>query len=57
MTLLETTKQLLKQDKRTLPEIAVQSGLPFYWLQKFHNSKDPSVNRVEKLHKFLTEQK
>jgi predicted transcriptional regulator len=57
MTLLEKTKELLKEDGRTLLDIHLQSNIPFYWLQKFPHSKDPSVNRVEKLYNFLSKEK
>ena len=59
-TLLNKTKALLKEDKRSLFDIANASGIPFYWLQRFASSqsvKDPSVNRIQYLYEFLTNSK
>lgn len=50
------TYELLRLDKRTLLEVHKESGLPFYWLRKFHACKiaEPSVNKVQALYEFLT---
>lgn len=58
-SLLLKTKELLTNDNRTLIEIHRQSGIPFYWLQKFSskNFENPSVNRVQYLYEFLTNTK
>lgn len=54
-TLHSRTLALLKDDGRSLPLVASQSGLPFYWLKKFSAGEihDPSVNRIQKLYEFL----
>lgn len=54
-TLLSKTKELLANDKRTTYDISTSSGIPFYWLQKFPSSENPSVNRVEQLYNFLSD--
>lgn len=55
-SLLLRTRQLLRDDPRSLHDVAVQSQTPFYWLRKFHTGeiKDPGVNRVQRLYEFLT---
>lgn len=56
-TLMRATIQLLKEDERTLPELAHQTGMPFYWLRLFASGKipNPSVNRLQHLYEALTE--
>lgn len=58
-TLMLKTKELLIKDSRSLPQLSVDSGLPFYWLQKFSSNgfENPSVNRVQYLYEFLTNTK
>lgn len=58
-TLLESTLKLLDKDGRTPSELARASGLSYHWLMKMRARaiKDPSVNRVERLHNFLTNDK
>lgn len=55
-TLYERTRQLLRADRRTVFDIANDSGLPFYWLRKVHAGEinDPGVNRIQRLYEFLT---
>lgn len=56
-SLLLKTKQLLKEDSRTLLDLANESGLPFYWLQRLNSQstfKNPSVNRIQHLYEFLS---
>ncbi len=50
------TYEMLRQDKRTLLDIHKESGLPFYWLRKFHAGRipEPSVNKVQALYEFLS---
>lgn len=62
-TLMERTLELLKSSDKTLPEIyadlrATGSDVTFFWLRKFSSGgvKDPSVNRVECLYNYLSEQ-
>ena len=54
--LMVLTRQLLKDDPRSILSIYEQSGIPFYWLRKFANNefKNPSVNRVSYLYTFLS---
>lgn len=61
MTLMERTRQLLKEDGRSIPDIHADlrnggSEITYYWLRKFSSGavKNPSVNRVEELFRFLT---
>ena len=56
VSLYDATRKLLRADKRTLVEIAQQSGVGFYWLRKISDgaSKEPSVNQMQKLYEFLT---
>lgn len=56
-TLLIKTRELVKNDTRTLPELATESGIPFYWLQKLSTFKNPSVNRIQYLYEFLSNKK
>lgn len=58
-SLLSDTHRLLQQDPRTPSELARASGLSYHWLMKMKARaiRDPSVNRVEQLHNFLTDSK
>lgn len=58
-SLLEQTLMLMKHRKMTLPELAIASNLPFYWLRKFASNeiKDPSVNKVQTLYEYLSGKK
>lgn len=58
-TLYERTRERLRRDTRSLHDLSVQSGLPFYWLRKVHAGEinDPGVNRTQKLYEFLSESK
>ena len=58
-TLMRRTLQLLKRDKRSTLEIHKQTNIPFYWLRKFRAEefKHPSVNRVQALYEFLSDNK
>jgi hypothetical protein len=60
-SLMVQTLRLLREHPKSLPDIhadlkAQGSIITFYWLRKFSsgNFKDPSVNRVEELYKYLT---
>lgn len=57
-SLLRMTLMLMKRPQRqkTLPEISVDTGLPFYWLRKFASEEidDPSVNKVQVLYEYLS---
>lgn len=58
MTLYEKTKKLLAERPRTLElkQIAQETGIGFSWLRMFSagNIKDPSVNTVERLYRYLS---
>jgi len=59
LTLLTTTRKLVRNDKRSLLLISQATGIPFYWLKKFsaHEIPNPAVNRVQFLYEFLTKSK
>jgi hypothetical protein len=50
------THALLQADERGLAQISIDTGISFYWLQRFNQNafKNPSVNRVEYLYEQLT---
>lgn len=54
--LVTKTRELLHADKRSIPDIFKESGIPYYWLQNFSRNamKNPSVYKVEKLYTFLS---
>ena len=56
-SLLKTTLILLKLETRTNEQIAIESGLPYFWIQSLSQSKctNPSVNRVQILYEFLSQ--
>lgn len=58
-SLMERTRSLLTSDARSLPQIFVDTGVPFYWLRNFATGKlrNPSVNRVQYLYEQLSGQK
>lgn len=58
-TLLERTRELLAADRRSTLELHKASGLSFYWLRKIRAGviKDPSVNSVQALYEFLSNNK
>lgn len=60
-TLMEQTRRLLRECGRSVPQVYAElnangSDISFYWLRKFSAGrvKDPSVNRIEELHRHLT---
>lgn len=58
-TLLTATLRLVHSDGRNLPDMAVDTKVPFYWLRKFSsgNVKSPSVNRIQHLYEELSGKK
>lgn len=58
-TLFQETLDLLREDPRTMSEIAEQTGFNYDWLLKFYYSRipDPSVNRVQELYEKLSGKK
>lgn len=56
-SLLLHTRQLIKEDRRQLKMISQATNVPFYWLKKFSAGEipNPSVNRVQYLHDFLSQ--
>jgi len=55
-TLHNKTLELLKNDVRSIAQVAADSGISFYWLQGFsqNNFKNPSVNRIQYLYEHLS---
>ena len=58
---MERTTRLLKESNKSLPELYADmrnggSDITYFWLRKFSSGafKDPSVNRVEELYRYLT---
>ncbi len=56
-SLYDTTRHLIKKDKRPLRMIGQATGIPYYWLKKFSAGEipNPAVNRVQYLYEFLTQ--
>ena len=56
MKLKQTTRKLLRADKRTLLQIHKESGISLYFIKRFSadNIKEPSCDKVEALYEFLT---
>lgn len=56
ISLMNKTRELLKANDKSLPEVYRETGISFYWLRKFRNGeiKDPSVNRIQNLYEYLT---
>lgn len=54
--LYQRTLELLRKSPATLREISEETALGYEWLRKFKAEKipDPSVNRVQQLHDFLS---
>ena len=57
--LMLQTHELLKKDGRSIADISIETGITFFWLQRFsaHMMKNPSVNRVEYLYEYLSGKK
>ena len=55
-TLMLKTHALLKSDPRNISDISIDTGVSFFWLQRFSamSMKNPSVNRVQYLYEQLT---
>lgn len=55
-SLHDGARRKLLADARTFEQLANESGIPFYWLQKFAAGcfAAPNVNRVQYLYEFLT---
>lgn len=47
---------LLRNDKRNIPQIHRETGIPFYWLREFRLGRipNPSANRVEIIYMYIT---
>lgn len=58
-SLLQRTLELLKTTDETIPQIYVDTELPFYWLQSLREGriKNPSVNRIQRLYEHLSGKK
>lgn len=55
-SLMIESLRLIRSCGKSLALISVDTGLPFWWLRKFHGKeiRDPSVNRVQLLYEYLT---
>lgn len=60
-SLMERTRRLLRTCGKSMPNVhadlrAQGSQIGYFWLRKFASGdvKDPSVNRVEELYRYLT---
>lgn len=63
-SLMDATLRLLRDNPKTLPTVYAElhelgSHITFSWLRKFSagHIKDPSVNRIEELYRYLTDGK
>ena len=58
-SLIQRTRALLEKDSRRLSVLSRETGLPYYWLRNFKLgvSKQPGVNRLEKLYAALNPEK
>ena len=58
-TLMKETHELCLIDGRSSEDLYFETGLPIAWLKKFRADSidNPSVNRIQYLYEFLTEQK
>lgn len=58
-SLFQRTLELLKTTDETIPQIYVDTQLPFYWLQSLREGriKNPSVNRIQRLYEHLSGKK
>ena len=57
--LLDRVKELLSSCGKSVNQVAVESGLPYYWVQsvRFNKGIDPAVSRTIKLYEYLTGKK
>jgi hypothetical protein len=55
-TLIEATRKLLHNDKRSRPKLAKDLEVPFHWLKAFMADEidAPSVNRVQYIYEKLS---
>jgi hypothetical protein len=53
---MSRTLELLLNDSRSIPQISMDSRIPFHWVRQFAQGviRNPSVNRVQALYEFLT---
>jgi hypothetical protein len=56
--LMSKTRELLRNDSRSIAKISIDTGITFFWLQRVSADmmKNPSVNRVEYLYEQLSGQ-
>lgn len=54
--LMTVTQELLEKHDEDIFKIAVNTGLPYYWLRSFKTkrNKEPGVNKVEQLYTYLS---
>jgi transcriptional regulator with XRE-family HTH domain len=55
VSLKDETRRLLKESKKTLPQIYKETGISYYWLRKFKSGEvaEPGVNRIQALYEYL----
>lgn len=55
-TLVNKTLTLLAKEPKTMTDMSLETGIPFFWIQRFANHKmtNPSANRVQYLYEYLT---
>jgi hypothetical protein len=55
-SLLEETRRLFRESKKSPLVVFQETGINFYWLKKFKAGEvsEPSVNTVQKLYEYLT---
>ena len=58
-SLLIKTKELLDSSGISAQDLYAETGLPFHWIRSMQQGKspDPSVNRIQYLYEYLTENK
>lgn len=56
-TLHKSTVELLKKSDIPLSQVAADTNVGYRWICDFVNDRfaDPGVNKVERIHKYLTE--
>lgn len=55
-SLINRTRDRLKDDPRPLTQISIESGLSYHWLSsfKYSRSSSPGAAEVQALYEFLT---
>lgn len=55
-TLIVETMKLIDDSGKSVPDLFLETGIPFYWLKRFVDKGfvNPSVNRVQFLYEHLS---